>query len=165
MMKIQNLVSSIDISASGLSAQRARLDAISSNIANANTTRTEEGGPYRRKITVFEERNMKYEFGQYLEEENLKMRTTDKNHLLPVNYEIINEKLDGVDAKIERDKNPFKIVYNPDHPDADHDGYVKLPNINIVSEMVDMISASRTYEANVTCLNAAKSMAKQAMMI
>lgn len=120
-----------DISASGLSAQRARLDLIASNIANVETTRTPEGGPYRRLRPVFASRTGN-----------------------PGGVEII-----GVVA----DARPPRRVYQPGHPDADGDGFVAYPNVSIVEEMVDLVSATRSYEANAAAFNAAKSMAQRAL--
>lgn len=117
------------ISASGLSAERLRMDTITSNITNATTTRGEDGNPYVRKIAVFQEN---------LDEAN---------------------KLNGVKAVgIVDDESPLKSVYDPTHPDANEDGYVTMPNVNLLNEMADIIAASRAYEANVDTLNASKSM-------
>lgn len=127
------------ISATGMSAQRLRIDVISNNLANSETTRTENGEPYRRKVPVFQEllRN-------------------------------INGRLENggvVVKKIYEDKSPYRIVYDPTHPDADENGYVKLPNVNVVREMVDMINAQRAYEANVTAFNTTKAMINSALQI
>ncbi|WP_296972494.1 flagellar basal body rod protein FlgC [Tepidanaerobacter sp. EBM-38] len=135
---------SLDVSASGLTAQRLRLDTISNNIANANTTRTEEGGPFQRERVVFQERNTATSFSNYL------------NQQKPAGVKVV---------AIEKDTAPFKALYDPTHPDADPSGYVMLPNVNIVTEMVDMISAARSYEANVTAINSAKSMMSKALEI
>lgn len=135
---------SLDVSASGLTAQRLRLDTISNNIANANTTRTEEGGPFQRERVVFQERNTTASFSNYL------------NQQKPAGVKVV---------AIEKDTAPFKALYDPTHPDADPSGYVMLPNVNIVTEMVDMISAARSYEANVTAINSAKSMIGKALEI
>ena len=137
-----------NISASGLTAQRLRMDIISENIANVNTTRTEDGGPYRRKIPVFSEKNGS--FNQIL---NNKMGK-GSNEVRGVEVNSINE-----------DQSPLKMKYDPQHPDANENGYVAMPNVNVSSEMVDMISASRAYEANVTALETAKDMTKQALRI
>jgi flagellar basal-body rod protein FlgC len=123
------LFNTMKISASGLSAERLRMDTITSNIANANTTRGEDGKPYVRKIAVFQE-NLDNEM-----------------------------KLNGVKAVgIVEDDSSLKEVYDPTHPDADENGYVTMPNVNILNEMADMIAASRSYEANADTLNATKSM-------
>lgn len=138
-----------DISASALTAERLRLDVISNNIANVNTTRTPSGGPYKRQMPVFEPRSGN--FGQFLNA--IKNKTGPKVAL-------------GVRvAAIVDDPAPPRLVYDPTHPDANADGYVAFPDINIVKEMVDMISASRAYEANVTALNEAKAMMQSALGI
>ena len=145
-MRIMGLFQAIDASASGMTAERLRMDVISNNIANANTTRTAEGGPYRRQMVVFEPRSEQASFGQLLSQQ---MDTGD-----------------GVRVTgITKDTTPFKLMYDPNHPDANKEGYVEMPNVTIVSEMVDMITASRAYEANVTAANAAKSMAMKALDI
>ncbi|ANF96514.1 MULTISPECIES: flagellar basal body rod protein FlgC [Paenibacillus] len=147
-MKISN---SFDISASALTAQRLRMDVVSSNIANAETTRAKiengEAVPYRRKEVVLS--TNKPAFADAL---NSAMNG--------------NNGVNGVKAvAIQEDKEPFKLVFNPTHPDADKNGYVKMPNVDTLKEMVDMISASRSYEANVTALNASKAMITKALQI
>jgi flagellar basal-body rod protein FlgC len=137
----------IDICASGLTAQRLRMDVIANNLSNANTTRTENGGPYRRQMLVFEARKSPIsEFEQILQDKSAEWG--------------------GVRVKkIEEDQSPLRRVYDPSNPDADNDGYVNYPNVNVVAEMVDMISSSRSYEANVTAMNSIKSMATKALDI
>ncbi len=135
-----------DISASGMGAQRLRMDIIAGNIANIDTTRSEDGGPYRRKLPIFKERDGS------LFSSILKNKTGQGGKGVEV-------------SSIVEDSSPFKIVYNPSHPDANEDGLVALPNINLVNEMVDMIDASRAYEANVTAFNTLKSMAAKALEI
>jgi flagellar basal-body rod protein FlgC len=131
--------SAMDISASALSAERTRMNLISSNLANANSTRTAEGGPYRRKDAVFTASSSQGSFGAALS------RANDAR---------------GVQvSQIVEDPNPPRMQYEPTHPDANPAGYVAYPNINMVEEMADMISASRSYEASVTAAQAAKSMA------
>jgi flagellar basal-body rod protein FlgC len=126
------------ISSSGLSAERLRMDTISSNIANATTTRTEEGGPYRRKIAVFQE-SLKNEMN--------------------IKFNKMQRVSNGVRAVgVIEDDSELQRVFDPNHPDANEEGYVLMPNINILNEMVDMIAATRAYEANVTAMNASKSM-------
>jgi flagellar basal-body rod protein FlgC len=145
-----NFGSSFGISASALTAQRLRMDVISSNIANAETTRASmvdgKAVPYRRKLVV--------------------METAQPDSF----SNILNSKMgsgsEGVKVKsIIEDSSPLKPVYNPSHPDADADGYVYMPNVDLTKEMVDMLSASRSYEANVTMLNASKSMVAKALEI
>jgi flagellar basal-body rod protein FlgC len=139
----------LDIGASALTAQRLRMDTISQNIANANTTRTEDGTPYRRRIGVFKEQSDGLPFSEYL-------TNSSKEMYLGKGVKV---------AKIVEDSSPFKKVYDPGHPDADADGYVEMPNIDVVTEMVNMISATRAYEANVTSINTTKSMAMKALEI
>ena len=142
------LFNGINISSSGLTAQRLRMDVISNNIANVNTTRTSDGGPYRRKMPVFAAR--------------LKKEMSNSNNLSSRETNIGN----GVEvSEIKRSNQQPKLMYKPNHPDADENGYVQMPNINIVSEMTDMISASRAYEANVTAVNTSKEMVKSALQI
>ena len=137
-----------NISASGLTAQRLRMDVISENIANVNTTRNADGEPYRRKIPVFSEKQGS--FNQILNSKMAKGSSEAK----------------GVEVdSIREDQSPLKMKYDPQHPDANENGYVAMPNVNVSSEMVDMISASRAYEANVTALETSKDMAQQALRI
>jgi len=139
----------LDISASGLTAQRLRMDTISQNIANVNTTNTRNGTPYRRKVPVFEERVDSGVFNGYL-------KSAFKGDNIGIGVRVSN---------IIEDDAPFKLVYEPGHPDANADGYVSLPNVEVVTEMVNMISASRAYEANVTALNTTKAISMKALEI
>ncbi|RKY83435.1 flagellar basal body rod protein FlgC [candidate division KSB1 bacterium] len=166
-MSIKKIFSAIDISAMGMSSQRKRMDAIASNIANIDTTRTETGGPYRRKIVLMREIPMVTEFGKILRSVSRHLSVTNKRHIaggqLALKEKIINS---GVEAiEVEQADNNVRVVYDPDHPDADEQGFVRLPNINIMTEMVDMITASRAYEANAMAIEAAKGMAKKALEI
>jgi len=141
--------SSLDVGASALTAQRLRMDTISQNIANVNTTRTENGGPYRRKAVIFEEKSPNMPFSDYLSNNS-------------------KEKFVGNGVRVARiveDQTPFKRMYEPGHPEADEDGYVLLPNVDVITEMVNMISATRAYEANVTSINTTKAMAMKAIEI
>ena len=138
---------SFNINASGLTAQRYRMDVIAENVANANTTRTEDGSPYKRKVVAFEEKNGSYEnfdtiFGR--------ASRRFKGHGVAVSgtYE---------------DKSEWNMVYDPAHPDADENGYVTYPNVNIITEMTNLIDASRSYEANATAFEASKAIAKQGL--
>lgn len=141
----------IDAAASGLTAERLRMDVISNNIANANTTRTENGGAYKRRFVVFEPRTREPKsFEQTL------MRAVG----------LSKQTGEGVRATaIMEDNTQGPMVYDPSHPDANAEGYVEKPNVSIVAEMVDMITAQRAYEANTTLINAAKGMASKAMEI
>ena len=148
------LFSSINVAASGLTAQRTRLDVVSNNIANADTTRTPEGGPFRRSRVIFRPRvQQPYWRSPFLP------KTLDNGVGQGVRI-----------AEIEKDTDAKpRLVYDPTHPDAiktgPQKGYVEMPNVNIVEEMVDMISASRSYEANVAVVNGAKSMFQGALNI
>jgi flagellar basal-body rod protein FlgC len=158
----------LDISSSALTAQRIKMDAIASNLANVNTTRNPDGTPgvYRRKEAIFSSvygnAINKKENDDFAEDNS----GSDADLFGSVN-ENANSTMNGVKvAQVAEDfKTPLNRVYNPSHPDADKDGYVNLPNVNTVSEMVDMISASRAYEANVTSINATKSMISSALRI
>ena len=134
-----------DVSASGLAAERLRMDVIAENLANANTTRTAAGGPYRRKVVVFAPQEPEPVFSSILRKE-------------------LSSKGRGVKVeRIAEDQSPFRQVYDPGHPDANAEGMVTLPNVNTVLEMVDLIAATRAYEANLAALNTARTMASQAL--
>lgn len=137
------IFSSFDINASGLSAQRYRMDIISENVANANTTRTQDGTPYVRKVVTFAEKGGQTSFSRVLN------KITDS-------YSGQGVKVSGVHEDKVTEMN---MVYDPSHPDADENGYVTYPNVNIITEMTNLIDATRSYEANATAFNASKSMA------
>lgn len=133
-----SMFTGLRISASGLTAERLRMDVISNNIANAHSTRTPEGGPYQRHRVVF-------------------------SAMAPRSF---GESGSGVTAvAIQKDERPGNVVHEPDHPDADEAGYVTYPNVDIATEMVDMISASRAYQANVVAMQSAKNMVAHALEI
>jgi flagellar basal-body rod protein FlgC len=139
--------SSMRVSASGLDAQMKRMNTISSNIANAETVRGADGGPYRRKDAIMQ-------------------ATTDRESFDEILGSRLDEEVQGVlVADIQEDTAPPRMVYNPSHPDANEEGYVAMPNVNTVHEMANMISAQRSYEANVTAMGAAKAMAQKALEI
>lgn len=140
-----NTFNMLRISASGLSAERLRMDTIASNIANVNTTRGEDGQPYRRKVAVFQE-NLNKELN----------KETGKYDNKPLGVKAVG---------IEEDNSPLRRVYDPSNPDADEEGYVSMPNVNILNEMADMIVATRAYEANVNAINSEKSMFLKALEI
>ncbi|RLL45311.1 flagellar basal body rod protein FlgC [Oceanobacillus piezotolerans] len=146
-----SIFNAINTSASALTTQRLRMDVVSSNIANAQTTRAtvNENGefePYRRKMVVLEEQGRR--FDSFLQQAQGNGKST------------------GVTvSQIVEDDEPFKIVYNPNHPDANEEGYVEMPNVDPLQEMVDLMSATRSYEANITTLNASKSMLMKALEI
>jgi flagellar basal-body rod protein FlgC len=144
----------MNISASGLTAQRLRMDIISENIANVNTTRTADGGPYKRKTVLFEE-----------------IRDNDPFSLVFENIFGLGNRVpapQGMGVRVTdivEDDSPGNLVYDPTHPDADELGYVRMPNINIVEEMVNMIAASRSYEANITAMGTARTMTQRTLEI
>lgn len=148
-----SFLKSMNISGSGLTAQKLRMDVISENLANIDTTRTQEGGPYRRKMVVFS---------------STAETNTLFNKMLYSNIREINNSTGkrGVEVSdIIEDEEPFKLVYNPTHPDANEDGYVEMPNVNSLKETVDMMETVRAYQANLTAFNAIKQMATKALEI
>lgn len=136
--------SAMEISASGLSAQRVRMNTIASNLANARTTRTEAGGAYQRVDPVFEAVAL----------EKIRAMTPAEHSVSLVQV-----------SEIAQDQRPGTLVYQPGHPDANPEGYVEFPNVNVVEEMVNMITASRAYEAGITSVEAIKGMAQSALEI
>ena len=141
-----DVLTAMQISGSALKAERARLNITAMNMANANTTRTIEGGPYRAKSVVFAAKPLEKSFQD----------TLQSSHERLTKVEVV---------RVVEDKAPFREVYDPSHPDADANGVVKMPNVNMVEQTVDMMNARRAYEANVTALTAAKSMALKALDI
>ena len=142
-----DLFTSMHISSAGMSAQRARMDVVSENIANSESTRTEEGGPFRRNQVVFETVGVKSDFNSVF-----------RGHLsggnTPQSVRV---------TEVSKDMSPFNEVYDPTHPDADVNGMVKMPNVNTIKEMVDMNSAARSFEANITTMDASKRMFLKAL--
>lgn len=135
--------SAMEVAASGLSAERSRMNVVAGNLANARTTRTAEGGPYRRLDPVFEAKQ-----------------------LAPRSFDPVLRKVETVElAEVRPDTTPGALVYEPGHPDANADGYVEYPNVNVVTEMVNMMTASRAYEAGVTSIESLKAMARAALRI
>lgn len=134
-----NLIPGIDVTSGALSAQKTRLDIVAQNIANAQTTRTQEGGAYRRQIVTFESEFVKHAGSGSLQ-------TVRIGSIIP-------------------DQTPGQQVYNPQHPDAGPDGLVTMPNVNLAYEMVDLITASRAYEANLSAVKSARNLAMKAIEI
>jgi flagellar basal-body rod protein FlgC len=139
-----DFMTAMKIGASGLSAQRKRMDTIASNLANIETTRTPEGGPYKRKDVMFT--------ALPLTEFSTKLSDAMADHVREVKV-----------SEVVEDQSPPTMVFNPSHPDANEEGYVAMPNINMMEEMVNLINATRSFEANVQSINAAKSMALRAI--
>lgn len=151
-----SFLSSMNIVASGLTAQQLRLDVVAENVTNSNTTRVENGeGPYRRKVVVFQAETGKDSFRMAM--------AKAANGVAPSNgYETAG----GVKVvRIAEDPSPFKIVYDPEHPDANEEGYVELPNIDMVKEMADSMAATQAYSSNVTAFNALKTVVAKGLEI
>jgi flagellar basal-body rod protein FlgC len=163
-MPLERIFSSLNISSSGLSAQRRRMDQIAQNVANAETTRTPEGGPYRRKSIVTAEAPVT-EFPKYFENK-IPLKRTQESHFKDEPVQGLMPLPSGTEvAEVVTDQSPPRLVYDPSHPDANAQGYVAMPNINVLTEMVDLITATRAYEANITALNASKDMTRKALEI
>ena len=147
----------MNISATGLTAQRLRMDVISENIANVNTTRTIQGGPYRRKTVLFSE-IQETPFGMLMRDtvEGRERGSTRRRAPLGMGVRVHN---------VVQDFSDGPMIYDPSHPDANAQGYVAMPNVNIVEEMVNMISASRSYEANITAINTSRSLMQRTLEI
>ncbi|MDZ7641961.1 MAG: flagellar basal body rod protein FlgC [Desulfurivibrio sp.] len=141
-----DILTAMKISGSALQAERSRLNIASMNMANANTTRTVEGGPYKAKSVVFEARPLERDFQSALQGASSRLRKVEV-------------------AEVVEDKAPFREVYEPHHPDADENGIVRYPNVNTAEQMADMMNARRSYEANVAALDAVKQMAMRALEI
>ncbi len=141
-----DILKAMQISGSALKAERTRLNIAATNLANVNTTRTVEGGPYKAKSVVFAATPLKPDFQGTLDAADRELRKVEV-------------------VEVVEDNTPFKEVHDPSHPDADENGMVQLPNVNSVEQMVDIMSARRAYEANVTALDAVKDMALKALDI
>ena len=132
-------LSALDISGSGLHAERVRMNVIANNLANVNSTRTPEGGPFRRQLVVLQGKEVQ-----------------DPNNVQNLGVKVLG---------VVDDPSAFPLVYSPGHPDANASGYVQMPNVNVVEEMTDMITALRAYEANITAIDANKNMVSQSLNI
>jgi flagellar basal-body rod protein FlgC len=147
------LYSSIEVSASGLSAERLAMDVIANNLANVNTTRTPEGGTFKRQLVIFAQKQEV--------DPNASLNPMDTSSNADP-----GKSRDGVEAVgIVNDTSPDRLVYDPTHPDADANGYVHMPNVDVVKEMVDMIAASRAYQANVSAIQESRSMGNAALNV
>jgi flagellar basal-body rod protein FlgC len=165
-MKIGGKLPGFDISGQGLSIQRQRMNLIAENIAKANTVRDVNGQPYQRKTL-----NVKQNQNQFMNSLNgsgstINLKTTNKNHILkPIVGKTENRTQQNLKIEEISDKSQGEIVYMPEHPNADENGYVQMSNVNTVTEMVDMIAATRSYEANLTALNSSKQIIKDTLEI
>jgi flagellar basal-body rod protein FlgC len=163
------LFGAIKTSATGLKGQRLKMDVVARNLANAETTQTAEGTPYRRQRAVFQEvLGEKVREHQTLvgREQDSRLTRTNPAHMMETSS---NTRTDGggitSDVTVAPDASDFRVVYDPGHPDADESGYVLMPNVNPITEMVDMITASRAYEANVSAVQSSKDMFGDALKI
>ena len=164
---MSGLFNSIEISATGMTLQRKKMDVVSQNIANVDTTRTDKGGPYRRKRVMVETAEENVPFKNLISKSRTELARTDPGHLAGT-VRSRNETIEVSEAEgkeIEDPASSYRLVHDPGHPDADEKGFVKVPDIEIINEMVDMITASRAYEANTTAVLTAKEMAKNALSI
>ncbi|MBI9073628.1 MAG: flagellar basal body rod protein FlgC [Melioribacteraceae bacterium] len=164
-MKIGPNFNSFNISANGMGVQKKRMDLVAENIANTGTTKTEDGSAYKRKFLSI---SYKDTLGNSngIAQTSLKLRTRNADHMELGNVNgKDNTAGSALSSEIFEDDSAGEVQYMPDHPDADAEGYVKMPNVNVVTEMVDMIAATRNYEANLTAFNAAKQLAKDSLEI
>lgn len=167
-MKILGSFFGLNFSAKGMSIQRKRMDLISQNIANADTVRNENGEPYKRKYIKVEADQNTFAKNLSAEGQFLKLNTSNENHFsLPNNPQDFSIQSNMGKMKIDEmvDQKPGDLVYMPDNPNADDKGYVQMSNVNVINEMVDMIAATRSYEANLQALNSSKQMAKDTLEI
>ncbi len=165
-MKILPNFLSFRISAKGMSLQKRKMDLITENIANMDTTKTPKGVPYRRKfLTVQQKDNFRNQL--IYSGQKLKLKSNGAVYFPSalVNTNKNNDISENLTSKVVEDNSPGEMVYMPEHPDANEEGYVQMPNVNVVTEMVDMISASRSFEANLTAFDASKQIAKDSLEI
>jgi flagellar basal-body rod protein FlgC len=145
------------------------MNLIAENIANSSTTKTEDGTPYKKKYLLITQEPQTFTQNLEMENQSMRMAVSDPSHFamspVPELHQDETTDVEGLKSEVRTDSTPGDTVYMPDHPDADKDGYVHMPNVNTITEMVDMISASRSFEANITAINTAKQMAKDALEI
>lgn len=166
-MKINNNFFGMNITAAGLRIQRKKMNLIAENIANSSTTKAEDGKPYQRKFLVVTQESVNNNLTSVNENPNIQLNISRSEHIGKLNTSS-NEKQENyarISGEEVKDSKVGDVVYMPDHPDADENGYLQMPNVNIVTEMVDMISATRSYEANLTAFNSSKQMAKDTLEI
>lgn len=166
MSELSALFASIRISSTGLTAQRQRMNAISENLANANTTKTPEGGPYKRKMVRFRQALQEAVGSGGASESRGRVAISHPMHRSRSTTPLSGTKTyAGVAVDIVRDPAPPEMIYEPNHPDADENGYVAMPRIDTIVEMVDLISATRAFEANISAIDAAKDIARKSLEI
>lgn len=167
-MKIGGSLFGLNFSARGMAIQRKKMDVIAQNIANSDNVRTETGEPYKRKTLKVEPERKNFANELEIEGQNFKLNTSNPDHMLKLNMPqafSISADQGNVELTEIIDNKPGDVIYMPEHPNADKEGYVEMSNVNVVNEMVDMIAATRSYEANLQALNSAKQMAKDSMEI
>jgi flagellar basal-body rod protein FlgC len=166
-LKIDGSFTGFNISAKGLSMQRKKMDMIAENIANADVVRNESGQPYQRKFLSVKQDQNNFQNTIKLENQSIRLSSTNNRHMSPLNINLpaANNTRSGMKHEEITDNRTGEIIFMPDHPDADEKGYVQMSNVNIITEMVDMIAASRSYEANLTALNSSKQIAKDSLEI
>jgi flagellar basal-body rod protein FlgC len=164
---MEGVFSSIEISGSGMSVQRRKMNVVAENIANAETVKGEDGGPYRRKRLQVSSDSEKIPFKTLLDRSQTNMARTHKMHMTapPSANNSYERVVSAKSREIQSGPDAYRLIYDPSHPEANEDGYVKMPDIEIVNEMVDMISANRAYEANAMAISASKEMLKNALDI
>jgi flagellar basal-body rod protein FlgC len=161
-------LTALTAAADGLSAQRQKMNTVAENIAHAETTRTPEGGPYRRQRVVFSTPSQGAVFDNELRTARLSMQRTRDGHRLPISRHpgLAGSAAQSVAVKtVTDDPGNVRVIYDPTHPDADADGYVAMPDVEIITEMVDLMSAQRAYEANLASVEAVKSMVNRTLDI
>lgn len=166
-MDVGKNLSGFNISAKGLSLQRRRMNLIAENIANAENIRTADGKPYQRKFMVVSSDGTNPNYSNKIGSNIMKLRTKDVEHLSSFEFKSnINHSFDEkLNIEVIEDSRAGELIFMPNHPDADENGFVEMSNVNIVEEMVEMIAATRSYEANLTAFNASKEMAKDSLEI
>ncbi len=165
-MKIGNNFTGFNISAKGLRVQRKKMNLIAENISNADSVRDSEGNPYKRKYLLVNEVEGGSSSTTIDKGKTLKLAGSSNIHIQkPFNDNRVKMSKENMNFNVKEDETTGEVVYMPDHPDADEEGYVEMSNVNVINEMVDMISATRNYEANLTALNASKQMIKDALEI
>lgn len=166
-MKISGNLFGLEISSRGMSIQRRKMDLISQNIANADSVRDANGEPYQRKMLTVQQEQNSFAANLSIENNVLKLSRTDANHINTTVQPQNNPQIakDGLQINETTDSKPGEVLFMPEHPDADEKGYVQMSNVSVINEMVDMIAATRSYEANLQALNSSKQMIKDSLEI
>jgi flagellar basal-body rod protein FlgC len=161
------VLQAIQMSSKGMTIQRKKMNVVAENIANAETTETDEGGPYRRKRVIVKETKEPGSFDSFLRQAGTPLARTNPSHRFGKQITITQntEVSTAQGTEIQDPASSFRLVYDPSNPDADEEGYVKMPDVEIINEMVDMMLASRAYEANATAIATAKKIVKDALDI